>query len=536
MHTTEASTELYRWNGGAAPKASPTLSSLLEPLPRLSPELTRLLTSNDAPTDSEIPVIRQIIRDAEARLLALDAHIVYLPTNMAETEKYLSRHRAILSPVRRVPAELICEIFDLATAQSRAEPFGEYPWHLGFICQRWRECALGFPTLWSSLTVDASPTYSPRDIWRLLALETQLLRTAEAPLDIRWLCIANESPDLRMLDLLFPQSRRWRTVVFHPSQSTTWLDWLQPVRGKLDRLQNLELHDAYALTVPDVFATAANLSRVTVRYFPVIHHPPPYQPSLNLIPWEQITHYRGSCPWERQLDILRAAPNLLNCALDISDGDDNLDPATQTAVSLPQLRRLGLGWNTAYALHIVAPRLEEVWSWNSWGTAQILPFVHRASCTLRRLILWECSLEPHLISTFRELSSLTYLLLGAQDGREDRYIDIFAGIRVSGTPEDICPNLTSMAYRSTKWESGHLWDAFVSMARSRFRANAIHPSTTNLTSIRLLSSGSMETQYSRPAEEIEAGVRSLQEEGLNVAFVGESETIEYVDLYADWNW
>ncbi|KAJ6462152.1 hypothetical protein C8R45DRAFT_940962 [Mycena sanguinolenta] len=112
-----------------------TLSSLLEPLPRLSPELTRLLTSNDVPLDSEIPVIRQIIRDVEARLLALDAHNVHLPTSMAETEQYLISHRAMLSAVRRVPAELICEIFDFATAQSRAEPFVAPHWHLGAISQ-----------------------------------------------------------------------------------------------------------------------------------------------------------------------------------------------------------------------------------------------------------------------------------------------------------------------------------------------------------------------------------------------------------------
>ncbi|KAJ7200657.1 hypothetical protein B0H12DRAFT_957543, partial [Mycena haematopus] len=113
------------------------------------------LSTNEVPLDSEIPVVREIISDAEDRMRALDAQIVYLQTTLAqlgqrriETAHHLREHRAILSAVRRVPQELICEIFDLSTAQDRATPDAIPPWRLGFICHPWRQYALTYPPLW----------------------------------------------------------------------------------------------------------------------------------------------------------------------------------------------------------------------------------------------------------------------------------------------------------------------------------------------------------------------------------------------------
>ncbi|KAJ7842284.1 hypothetical protein B0H13DRAFT_1521732, partial [Mycena leptocephala] len=116
-----------------------------------SPYVNRLVRSNDVPLDSEALVIRSIVSDGEGRMRALDAHIFHLQATLAqlsqrrdEMVEHLRVHRAIFSPIRRVPMELVCAIFALASVQNRVKS-GTPPWRLGFICRSWRHYALTYP-------------------------------------------------------------------------------------------------------------------------------------------------------------------------------------------------------------------------------------------------------------------------------------------------------------------------------------------------------------------------------------------------------
>ncbi|KAJ7983221.1 hypothetical protein DFH06DRAFT_1081392, partial [Mycena polygramma] len=130
------------------------------PAPETGPDLMRLRTNNDAPLDSEISRIREIISNEEERLGKLEIQVRHLETAPAtlvqtrdETAKQLREHRAILHPLRRAPAELICEIFALVldTPEDSGDDTGigyTPPWYLGQICQSWRRWALSYPRLW----------------------------------------------------------------------------------------------------------------------------------------------------------------------------------------------------------------------------------------------------------------------------------------------------------------------------------------------------------------------------------------------------
>ncbi|KAJ7622479.1 hypothetical protein FB45DRAFT_689065, partial [Roridomyces roridus] len=55
------------------------------------------------------------------------------------------------SPVRRVPPEVLCEIFARVRPVPRRISFYEVeqpPWILGHICRLWRDTALACPRLW----------------------------------------------------------------------------------------------------------------------------------------------------------------------------------------------------------------------------------------------------------------------------------------------------------------------------------------------------------------------------------------------------
>ncbi|KAJ7651234.1 hypothetical protein FB45DRAFT_731279, partial [Roridomyces roridus] len=123
---------------------------------------THLLKSNNAPTETEIPPIQLFISENQSRLDALDVQIDDLRAQMQRLQSQrdavadcVRRHIAVVSVLRRVPPELISEIFvwTLAGGQTWDAP----PWYLGLICRSWRGIALSTPFLWSCIVVESRP-------------------------------------------------------------------------------------------------------------------------------------------------------------------------------------------------------------------------------------------------------------------------------------------------------------------------------------------------------------------------------------------
>ncbi|KAJ6492085.1 hypothetical protein C8R45DRAFT_191495 [Mycena sanguinolenta] len=521
-------------NLGGDPNASPSRASLLDPLPASScPDIARLLSTNDVPQDADIPLIQQTIFEAEERLRPLDAQIhslqAALAAQLVERRNELAEHlrglRAILSPVRRVPPELICEIFDFATAQSRA--FNP-PWRLGCISATWRQCALTHAALWTYVRVRAS-AWSCVSL-TLPKLEAQLLRCGTALLDVHWTIVNNtgDRPNSDILGLLLPRSNAWRTVSFDIRTVDAGLDWLESVRGKLDGLRRLEVQRKLC-TFPDVFTTAPKLHRLVLPSIDIRGYISPsiYRTSIS-IPWEQITDYQGLSSFAQHLDILRAVPNLLDCVLRVKELDDFVAP-THPAVVLSQLRRLHVD-RLGFLFHIVALNLEELCFLRSTSLIpRIFPFVLQASCSLLRLALWYCPLSTELIMTLRELPSLVYLFLHNSHHNEADGLAFFTALGVWAPTTDICPHLTSMVYGYVRssWENRASRDSFMRMARSRFEGNPSRHSANVFTSLRLLCCDQSSETYLPPDANMNAQVQSLRAEGFNIAFLGEGETADH---------
>ncbi|KAJ7677089.1 hypothetical protein DFH06DRAFT_1034442, partial [Mycena polygramma] len=119
------------------------------------PDLTRLLTSNDVPLDSEISPILSIVSDGQEQLQVVDSQITDLEATLAQLvqkrtqiAERVRQHRAIVSPVRRTPPELLGDIFALMLSSRK-----HLPSYFGQICRSWRLAALAYPLLWSSITL-----------------------------------------------------------------------------------------------------------------------------------------------------------------------------------------------------------------------------------------------------------------------------------------------------------------------------------------------------------------------------------------------
>ncbi|KAJ7844179.1 hypothetical protein B0H13DRAFT_2096852 [Mycena leptocephala] len=418
---------------------------------RASLDFAHLLASNDLPLDSQIPIIpRYHLRWPKPTALA------QLVRNRDEASEKIRQHRSILSPVRR---------------------------------------ALSYPSLWSCIAIP-SGYGNGRHIMSIL--EAQLLRSANAPLEIHWLDVHYHF-DPQLLDLIFPHCHRWRSLYFHNSTpDSCLLDWLQPVNGLLHILGR-------GARFPDVFSSAPNLRRVILTDWNFSIMSP--LPTSLVIPWGQITHYRGAHTPELQLEIFKGAPNLVECAIGFDKYRPVVVPGSNPAVVLPNLRRLRIEV-TNFLIHLTAPALEEL-SVSSYAYRDILPFIQRSSCTLTRLFLDNTMMAYEAIPLLRDLLALTYLHIenGAYD--EENRVTFFTAMTISGAPSDLCPNLASIVYGCRNWDGDSAQESFLAMARSRFQPHSSHPGClARLRCFRF-----------RP-DKVWADIKMLQDEGFDVGFLG----------------
>ncbi|KAJ7584092.1 hypothetical protein C8J56DRAFT_730652, partial [Mycena floridula] len=78
-----------------------------------------------------------------------------LESRQAVAKEALRPQKGISHPLRRVPAELLREIFRVTACIERdfdsSLQMGKlgFPWNISHVCQRWREISISYPALWS---------------------------------------------------------------------------------------------------------------------------------------------------------------------------------------------------------------------------------------------------------------------------------------------------------------------------------------------------------------------------------------------------
>jgi hypothetical protein len=281
----------------------------------------RLLCSNDAPLSTEIPAIQRSLSVQHARIKQLESEIQELGRvteqrirELQETEERAESYAAVLSPIRRVPAETLFKIFALSLPYTRR--IGEHsleqaPWRLGHVCHRWREAAVGFPFLWSSITLYADRRFSIDDRCPPLSVDH---RSGNAPLHVSIICDSN--PDFsssQSIDLIFRHSIRWESARLHLHASAAQIYVrLAVLKDKLPNLRRLEF-SSHSST--DVFRVAPRLRQAifapdTGRVYMAIKE---FE-----LPWPQITHFRGIYSWaDHALRDLGSASKIVECRMSV---------------------------------------------------------------------------------------------------------------------------------------------------------------------------------------------------------------------------
>ena len=356
------------------------------------------LHTNYFPSASEFLDIKDFLTEPLARLSTLDAKIQRLSLTMLDLylqcralSEEIEAHRALISPFRRLPLEIMGEIFAhcLPTHHNAVMSVEEAPLLLGRVCSVWRSITLSTPRLWASLHI---PTPTPNSCLdpasvhkmatRCEAVREWILRSGKIPLSIS-LYTPNprysigDSSDSnsdsqesfgRASRQIIPFSRRWKTVYLRALESS-FTPFQAMVKGDVPMLESLSIVN---IPLKDLEPqTSSHAERPWKKSSGLLSAPKLQRLSLthlreclyNLpVRWSRLTHLKldeeGST-WSEGLSnlryshvfrVLRKCPLLVSCSFRLGNPrSDTTVPSNPTmspsqyALTLPLLEHFSLG-------------------------------------------------------------------------------------------------------------------------------------------------------------------------------------------------
>ncbi|KAF8898088.1 hypothetical protein CPB85DRAFT_191693 [Mucidula mucida] len=183
-----------------------------------SPRMLHLLTSNEAPSDTEMEQFQALKTQSSTytRLLAEKISVTkvlleFLVKQRKQAKVNRANAKLILHPMRRLPYDVLETIF-INTSWGFDAPDDSLntkyvPWTLSHVCRQWRFTALSIPHIWTTLDISLSQAPSQ------YRLELCLERSKERPLDV---CLTFHRSHLEtqgnILDVLYPSSPRWASL------------------------------------------------------------------------------------------------------------------------------------------------------------------------------------------------------------------------------------------------------------------------------------------------------------------------------------
>ena len=320
-----------------------------------------LLGTNHLAPASQSRIICDTISAAQADISQLDGEITRLRTVLdglmlkrEALHKYTHQHMALVSTARRLPPEILSEIFIQCKETKWLDPlYGVLatprldmaPLLLGSVCRRWMMITLSTPRLWASIALTIRPKYLKSDV---LLVKTWLTRAGTCPLSIALGSRGTYVNNMRSLMKVFLlHCERWYDVRL--SLPLSVLGSLSPARNRLPNLQKLCIDDSFDETV-GVFECAPQLRSF---YLPF------NRTSIIKIPWNQLQHFdTGFNEIDRCLELLRLTPNLKTCLMQLSSHTR----LTNSPVQLSYLRHLTVRGSLSHIFDmLLLPELQEIY-------------------------------------------------------------------------------------------------------------------------------------------------------------------------------
>ncbi|KAJ7168014.1 hypothetical protein C8R46DRAFT_1094699 [Mycena filopes] len=325
---------------GAISSLHSALEAATSPPGNPYPEL--LSTCVGPPTDSQATVLWAEIARAEAQILITDTHLHRLRSAVEKLAQYRHKledlattRRGVLSTLRRLPNEILVEIFQYTIIPKGTRPM-RAPWVASQVCSRWRGIAVASPVLWRHIL--SGTNQNPR-IAHLLALQVQRVRAVPVSLEFPF----RGSPSASALALCLGLSSQWEDLELNISLFTS------PPLSDLNfpTLKRLHLHNTTGVfqysSRHDVLPALQHLT------FSVNHRE--LSRSLSL-PWAQLR----TCDLDSvySLDFLWILSQLSGADVSVTEGYGNDDdPQIDEPLTLSVIRYLAIEQCTGEFLYNV---------------------------------------------------------------------------------------------------------------------------------------------------------------------------------------
>ena len=360
----------------------------------LKPEFASLLQNNDAPSESTIRELTESLKaplnelqEVEAEIQRLGELMETMKMKRQSIQKRINDHTTILSPARRLPPDVLHEIFFhcLPIHHNPIMKSSESPLLLTRICSSWRAIALSSPRIWSKVyiplpgdpsissgygTINDETTLSIRRQRfagilrsRCGAVRRWLERSGACPLSLSVTypsnCSGIQNPKddeliHEMFEILLSFADRWRDVdLSMPEDIYKKLqDNIDPTT--LSSLKSLKL-TLYQIprwdntqSIPIRLLAAPGLRRVNISAIQTLHM------TGNLIQpiWNHITHitFASSTTDRHLLILLGQCPNLVFGKFIVSSSWPNQMIMDQEAIILPHLESFAINGSGPYEI------------------------------------------------------------------------------------------------------------------------------------------------------------------------------------------
>ncbi|KAJ6530794.1 hypothetical protein DFH09DRAFT_1044749 [Mycena vulgaris] len=492
----------------------------------IEPRHHQLLKTNEPPEGSEMTFIQSVISTSGARLAFLETEISQLRDRLERLEeeqtslsRYRAQNQAILSPLRRMPPEVLVEIFSWTVPSVRDRRarcrfhMMDGPWALTHVSGLWRSVAVSTPSLWSLLVI----VWMPTSAYSLPLVKLQLQRARTIKLHFLGHEAVHSRSQIEMFQFLAGWSSCWEE--FRLRLTPDLLPFLTELRDRVPSLRRLLIQDPSgiqtgdALRTIDCFRTAQSLVDAGMyslsRTLPI------------LLPAHQLTYYYLSGAWNMHHSILKLALNLVQARVDVKFDEGPWPPFSQV-VALLHLRQLYVS-RVDILTYLRAPALQEITIQHTLNDDPTLlrhleAFIGRSGCTLRRLCLRSSPGANVTTQILRKYPSVTELGIVINPMHPYDFADtLISQLTIPGPTGGgtISPQLY-MLYFGCQRSSSINHTLYLSMLQSRWKAEGCSLQRAAL----LIESGP------KPDAATLDGLNALRQDGMDVAISYGQDAVE----------
>ncbi|TFK34181.1 hypothetical protein BDQ12DRAFT_715450 [Crucibulum laeve] len=279
------------------------------------------------------------ISDIDERIGRLQGILQELEKEKKRMKTYVVERQTIFAPIRRLPADVLGEIFRMVAIDIMCDTKTPLP-SISYVSYFWRSVSIELSELWSNVTIVLEPRLSRRNYEGVL--ETCLSRSNGRPFSFElhadfW-GVARDNIFIAVVDLLLSHSRRWKNIFLKiPIQAH---DQFLRARDAVPLLESVSLYGERPSPI-NWFENAPELRTLRLKYMPS---------PLIRCPWDQITtlHLDGSYTLVKSLyATLTQTSNLQELDIYVSAGRVQLPSDITHPVELQHLKKLSIRSNSA---------------------------------------------------------------------------------------------------------------------------------------------------------------------------------------------